>query len=712
MPAGVAPAALKGRVAAGVDDRLDGLLGISRRLHQHPETAWRESASSAFLADELASRGFAVERGVAGLPTAFVAAYGDGPATVGLVAEYDALPGLGHACGHNIIAAAALGAAEALAGVGADLGIGIRVLGTPAEEGGGGKIPMLDAGCFDDLAFAMMIHPGPADAVYARPRAVAHFDVTYRGVTSHAGAYPQLGRNAADAFTIAQVAIGLLRQQLAPSVRVHGIVTEAGTAPNAIPETARGSWYVRADTLAELDGVFARVRACFEAGALAAECEWKLTETSPRYAEFRNDERLARLFAANGTALGRDMDLAENGPRGMATASTDMGNVSQRVRAIHPYLGIGSLPAVNHQPAFAAATVTPAADRAVRDGAVLLAQTAIDAVLADLPGVPVTICTIDVAEPQIRHGRCKEAGIPEYTLRQLQYFVAAAEAGTVTQAAEAVHLSQSAMSTALADLEKAFQVQLLVRHHARGISLTPAGRELLVASRQLLAQAADLLGAAEGLGNSLTGTVQVGCFSVPAPYVLPELLATAAEQFPELQVETAEVNLAELAEGVASGRFEVGIGYDLIDDDRLTQDPLYSLPPYVLLPGTHRWSKRRSVRLAELAEEPMVLLDLPHSRDYFQRIFTSAGVTPTVRYRSASVETCRALVGRGLAYTVLNLQPKVSVSLDGHPVVAVPIRDDAPPLSVVLLTAANTRPTRRAQAIARLCRERLGILAE
>ena len=129
-----------------------------------------------------------------------------------------------------------------------------------------------------------------------------------------------------------------------------------------------------------------------------------------------------------------------------------------------------------------------------------------------------------------------------------------------------MHLSQSAMSTALADLEKAFQVQLLVRHHARGISLTPAGRELLAASRQLLAQAADLLGAAEGLGTSLTGAVQIGCFSVPAPYLLPELLATAAGQFPDLQVETTEVNLAELAEGVASGRFELGIGYDLIDE--------------------------------------------------------------------------------------------------------------------------------------------------
>lgn len=379
-PESTAAKQLKRRVAEAVDARLDGLVGISRRLHENPETAWREHDSAAFLADELAARGFAVERGAAGLPTAFVANYGHGTATVGLVAEYDALPGLGHACGHNIIAAAAIGAAEALAGVADDLDIGVRVIGSPAEEGGGGKIPMLDAGCFDDLAFAMMIHPGPADAVYARPRAVAHFDVSYRGATAHAGAYPHLGRNAADAFTIAQVAIGLLRQQLAPSVRVHGIVTEAGTAPNAIPDAARGSWYVRADTLAELDGAFARVRACFEAGALAAGCEWELAETSPRYAEFRNDEQLARLFAANGAALGRDLDLAETGTRGMATASTDLGNVSQRIRAIHPYLGIGSLPAVNHQPAFAAATVTPAADRAVRDGAVLLAQTAIDAV--------------------------------------------------------------------------------------------------------------------------------------------------------------------------------------------------------------------------------------------------------------------------------------------------------------------------------------------
>ncbi|PWH07910.1 amidohydrolase [Brachybacterium endophyticum] len=361
---------------------LDDLLAVSHTLHARPETAWNEHESAAVLTGRLEAWGFEVALGVAGLPTAFVAEHGTGSRTIGLVAEYDALPGLGHACGHNVIAAAALGAAHALQAVADELDLRIRVLGTPAEEGGGGKIPMLGAGCFDGLEAALMIHPGPADAVLARPRAVAHFDVEYQGTASHAGAYPHLGVNAADAFTVAQVAIGLLRQQLPDSLRIHGIVQEAGTAPNAIPGSARGSWYVRADSLDELDLAFERVRRCFEAGAIATGCSWELRETSPRYAEFHNDLELAETFTRLAAAQGRDMDLAEDGPRGMATASTDMGNVSQRVRALHPYLCIDSLPAVNHQPGFADAAATPAADQAVRDGAVLLAQTVVEA-LAD-----------------------------------------------------------------------------------------------------------------------------------------------------------------------------------------------------------------------------------------------------------------------------------------------------------------------------------------
>lgn len=370
---------LASRAARTVAAQRDRILGVSRALHADPETAWQEHRSAALLADACESLGMTVERGAGGLDTAFVASAGRGSRRVALVAEYDALAGLGHACGHNIIAAAAVGAAAALAPLADELDATVQVIGTPAEEGGGGKIHLLDAGVFDDVELAMMIHPGPVDALWARPLAVAHFDVVYTGRESHASAYPTLGVNAADAFTIAQVAIGLLRQQLPASVRVHGVVREAGTAPNAIPGSAVGNWYVRAASLEELETAFRRVSACFEAGALASGCTVEIRETSPRYSEFRNDEPLARAFAARAAALGRDMDVDERHPGGMHTASTDMGNVSRRIRAIHPYLGIDSAPAVNHQAAFAEATVTPAGDQAALDGATLMAQTIIDA---------------------------------------------------------------------------------------------------------------------------------------------------------------------------------------------------------------------------------------------------------------------------------------------------------------------------------------------
>ncbi|MFF2486122.1 amidohydrolase [Microbacterium sp. NPDC058062] len=370
---------LKGRAAAEVENHREAIIAVSRALHAEPETAWQEHASAALLADALEGLGMTVTRGAGGLETAFVATAGTGPRMVAVVAEYDALAGLGHACGHNIIAAAAVGAASALVPLTESLDATVQVIGTPAEEGGGGKIHLLDANVFDDVEIAMMIHPGPVDALYARPLAVAHFDVEYTGRASHASAYPTLGINAADAFTVAQVAIGLLRQQLPGSVRVHGVVREAGTAPNAIPGRAIGSWYVRAASLEELDAAFRRVTACFEAGALATGCRLEIRETSPRYSEFRNDDALAAAFAANAAALGRDMDADERRPGGMNTASTDMGNVSRRLRAIHPYLGIDAFPAVNHQAEFADATIRPAGDRAALDGALLMAQTIIDA---------------------------------------------------------------------------------------------------------------------------------------------------------------------------------------------------------------------------------------------------------------------------------------------------------------------------------------------
>jgi amidohydrolase len=370
-----AKAAVRSAIAAYAETAI----ALSRALHAEPEIAWQEVNSSARVAEALARAGYTVQAPYADLPTAFRASAGSGPLRIALCAEYDALPGVGHACGHNLIAAITTAAAAALAGLADDLGATVVVLGTPAEEGGGGKVAMLADGAFDDVHAAMMVHPGPVDVLRANPYAVSHLRIGYQGKTAHAAAYPELGRNAADAFTIAQVAIGLLRQQLPGSVRVHGIVTNGGAAPNIIPDATEGRWYIRAGTLGELDEIEPRVRRCFEAGALAAGCDLSIEEESPRYAEFRTDEGLQACYARNAGELGRVFTDATARSASMARASTDMGNVSQRVPAIHPYVGIDSLPAVNHQAEFAAHCVTPAAERALLDAATALAWTVVDA---------------------------------------------------------------------------------------------------------------------------------------------------------------------------------------------------------------------------------------------------------------------------------------------------------------------------------------------
>jgi len=296
--------------------------------------------------------------------------------------------------------------------------------------------------------------------------------------------------------------------------------------------------------------------------------------------------------------------------------------------------------------------------------------------------------------------------VADYTLRQLEYFVAVAESGSITGAAERVHLSQSAMSTALAELDRALDVQLLLRHHARGVTLTAVGEQLLIASRRLLAQAEELSSEAHGLGYGLAGALSIGCFEVLAPYVLPGLIAACTERYPQLRLDTHEVDLDALAEGVLSGRFELGLGYELAPDPRLVVDRVFSLPPYALLPAGHRFADRAAIRLAELADEPLALLDLPQSRDYFRAMFAEADLEPNIRYRSSSVETLRALVGHGLAYTLLNLRSAVPTSLDGHPVVSLALQGGRP-LEVVLVTAAGSRPTRRAAAVTALSADAL-----
>lgn len=368
---------IKERITRDVGARANSLIALSERIHSHPETAWEEHRAAVWVAETLDAGGFDVTTSYLGLETALLATAGSGPYRVGICAEYDALPGLGHACGHNLIAATSVGASLALAPFADDLGLTVELYGTPAEEGGGGKIEMLDRGAFAGLDLAMMAHPAPVDVAEARPFAVSHSHVEYRGKAAHAAAYPEQGVNAADAFIIAQTAIGLLRQQLPDGVRVHGIVTRGGEAPNAIPGLTQGRWYVRAETLADLAEVEPRVRRCFEAGALATGCELAITPESKPYAEFRTDGRALAAYRRNAEALGRSFARTDDAAR-MNRASTDMGNVSQAVAAIHPYVGIDSLPALNHQREFAAHCVGGQAERALLDAATALAWTAVD----------------------------------------------------------------------------------------------------------------------------------------------------------------------------------------------------------------------------------------------------------------------------------------------------------------------------------------------
>jgi amidohydrolase len=242
MAAGPAASDPRSAAAATVTREADRLIALSHAVHGDAELAFEEHRSSARLTEVLDAAGLTVEAGVAGLDTAFVATVGSGPLTVAICAEYDALPGIGHACGHNVIAAAAVGAGLALAPLADELGLTVKVIGTPAEEGGGGKILMLDAGVFDGVHAAMMVHPAPDESLTLPCLAVEHLHVNYRGREAHASGYPELGINAADALTVAQVGIGLLRQHLEPSNRVHGIVTHGGDAPNIVPGNTRGYW--------------------------------------------------------------------------------------------------------------------------------------------------------------------------------------------------------------------------------------------------------------------------------------------------------------------------------------------------------------------------------------------------------------------------------------------------------------------------------------
>lgn len=357
----------------------ESLIALSRRIHANPELGYEEEKAAAWLSESLADAGFSVKTGICDIPTAFVARAGSGPLHIGICAEYDSLPGIGHACGHNIIAAMAVGAGIAAAKIADEVGLTISVIGTPAEEvcDAGGKILLLERGGFQGMHAAMMVHPAPTDIVDFPTIAASMFDVCYTGKEAHASAFPERGINAADALTVAQTAIGLLRQHIHSTDRIHGIVTKGGDAPNIVPAHTSARYIVRAKTIGDLTEIKRKVQRCFEAGALATGSTLELIGGEKPYAEMHHDPDMAAAYQRNAETLGRRFqDIGSNPEK--AAGSTDMGNVSLALPSIHPAIGIDSLPAVNHQPEFTAHCITESADKAIIDGSLAMAWTAID----------------------------------------------------------------------------------------------------------------------------------------------------------------------------------------------------------------------------------------------------------------------------------------------------------------------------------------------
>jgi amidohydrolase len=371
-------AELKRAVCAAVDDIREELLRLSHGIHAKPELAFEEREAAALLSESIRRSGLEVETGAYGLETAFAADFGSGDAgRVAVLAEYDALPEIGHACGHNIIASAAVGAGLALFALADRLPGKVRLLGTPAEERGGGKELMARKGAFDGVDAAMMVHPAGANLVNMPSLACSEIEARYRGRASHASAMPEQGINALDALVIAYQAIGALRQHIGIFERIHGIITDGGQAPNIVPENAAGRFYVRAANAGELDTLKTRVENCFRAGAKATGAELELSWNEVDYLDIRFNVPLAESYRANAESLGREFFPLEMVPAGLA-GSSDMGNVSYRVPSIHPMIASAPLTCSIHNPEFEEWAGGEMGDEAVIDGAKALAMTALD----------------------------------------------------------------------------------------------------------------------------------------------------------------------------------------------------------------------------------------------------------------------------------------------------------------------------------------------
>jgi amidohydrolase len=363
--------------AADTITRLGGeLIDVSHSIHDHPELNFEEHHAHDLLCSALDRAGLEVEPHAYGVDTAFAARAGSGGPTIAVICEYDALPDIGHACGHNVIAAAGLGAGIAAAALAEELGGRVVVLGTPAEEGGGGKVFMARNGAFDDVDAAMMVHPADRDLTTMTTLAIHQVQADYEGVASHAAANPHLGRNALDAAVLGYMNIAALRQHILPDERIHGVFTDGGAKPNIVPRHAGALWYVRAGDLTRLEALKERVMACLHAGADAAGCTMHHHWNDPPYADLLDSQPMLDAFVDNAATGGRRVRTPlDDGP---VMGSTDMGNVSYLVPSIHPMLQVAPRGISIHTPEFTAHAAGEGGDAAVIDGAKAMAATVID----------------------------------------------------------------------------------------------------------------------------------------------------------------------------------------------------------------------------------------------------------------------------------------------------------------------------------------------
>jgi len=370
-------AALKASVIAKVEAQRQQLRNLSLKIHSNPELGFKEVKATAWLTQYLEKNGFSVERGVCELPTAFRGSYGKGKPAIALVAEYDALPHLGHACGHNLIAGGSVGAAVAAKAAIDRLGGSLQVIGTPAEELYGGKVIMVERGAFDSLDAAMMVHPGSHNAAVTPALACIALEVEFFGRAAHAAGHPEAGINALEAMLLSFTAINSLRQHIKDKARIHGIITDGGDAANVVPAHSAGNFLVRAEDDAYLDELKEKVLDCFVGGATATGARLEYRWGATRYAPIRNNMTLAKLFKQNMQSLGRRIPLSDPD---RSFGSTDMGNVSQVVPGIHPGVAIVSPGVVNHSPEFALAACSDAGIEGMLDAAKAMAMTIVDLV--------------------------------------------------------------------------------------------------------------------------------------------------------------------------------------------------------------------------------------------------------------------------------------------------------------------------------------------